>query len=116
MIKSSYTTSDGKVFVSLGEAKKHENSLKICPDKALQTYLNLYVGQCILAKHKLTDYGIWNIYGEDPNCDFGGHHHTPFLQTVEGTLETCLKYAINLKGFYTWGGGGHLTKVTVTKL
>ncbi len=52
--------------------------------------------------------GVWAIYGEDPNCDMGGPHHSPYLCSVEGTLAKAVKYAINLQNFYTWGGGGSI--------
>lgn len=54
-------------------------------------------------------YDVYSVYGEDPNCDFGGHHHTPFLGNVEGTFVDVLEYAANeMSGFYQWGGGGHI--------
>lgn len=52
--------------------------------------------------------GKWKIFGEDPNCDMGGSHHEPYLETVEGTLKDAVMYAIELKGFWNWGGGGRL--------
>lgn len=47
--------------------------------------------------------GEWEIYGEDPNCDMGGHHHTPYLCTVSGTYKDVVEYALGLRGFYSWG-------------
>ena len=57
--------------------------------------------------------GIWAIYGEDPNCDYGGHHHTPLLGHAEGKYEDCLAYARTLDKWMNWGNGGRLTKVVV---
>jgi hypothetical protein len=28
----------------------------------------------LLEKHSVEEKGIWQIYGEDPNCDLGGPH------------------------------------------
>lgn len=62
-----------------------------------------------LRKQKpVQDYGVWEIYGEDPNCDFGGHHHTPLLIIVEGSYEDAIQFAVTQKGFFQWGSGGHL--------
>lgn len=60
----------------------------------------------------MKDYGVWAVYGEDPNCDFGGYHHNPFIGTVEGTLEDAIEHAVTMPGFWGWGSGGHLKKTT----
>jgi hypothetical protein len=70
-----------------------------------------YSGRALLAKHKLDESGMWRIRGEDPNCDFGGHHYQPELGIVEGRLEDVIKYAVTLKSFWTWGGGGNIEKI-----
>lgn len=55
---------------------------------------------------------VYAVYGEDPNCDMGGSHHTPFLGNVEGTFIEVLEYAANnFPRFYEWGGGGHIVPV-----
>jgi len=61
-------------------------------------------------------YGIWQIYGEDPNADFGGYHHEPLLGTVEGTYQQACDFAATLNSFYTWGTGGRLVLIEATKL
>jgi len=54
-------------------------------------------------------YCVYSVFGEDPNCDMGGSHYTPFLGNVEGTFKDVLEYASNnMGGFYQWGGGGHI--------
>lgn len=54
-------------------------------------------------------YGIYSVYGEDPNCDLGGTHTNPYLGDFEGTFEEVLEYAANnIKSFYTWGSGGFI--------
>jgi len=55
-------------------------------------------------------YAVYSVYGEDPNCDMGGYHHSPFLGNVEGTFEEVLEYAASkMNGFYQWGAGGYIT-------
>lgn len=76
-------------------------------------YLRTYFGKKMLEKHSLDEYGQWEIFGEDPNCDFGGHHHTPYLQTVEGTLDAVINYAVELPAFWQWGAGGEIIKTEV---
>ena len=79
--------------------------------KAFKNYTqNLYSGRQLMMKHNLNEYASWHIRGEDPNCDFGGPHHQPDLGYFLGTLEECIKYAVDLPSFWTWGGGGRITK------
>lgn len=78
-------------------------------DKFKNYTQNLYCGREILKKHGLEEFGTWHIRGEDPNCDFGGSHHQPDLGYFTGTLRECIKYAIELPDFWTWGGGGRIT-------
>lgn len=67
-------------------------------------------GKRLLDNHSLTEYGVWRIFGEDPNCDFGGSHHQPELGIVEGKLEDVIEHAVELNNFWTWGGGGSIVK------
>jgi hypothetical protein len=63
--------------------------------------------------------GTWKITGEDPNCDMGGYHHEPSLGLFEGKLKDVVAHAVNLTGFYSWGGGGSIKlykQPTVTKI
>lgn len=52
--------------------------------------------------------GVWKVTGEDPNCDLGGHHHSPTLGFFEGTLGDVIDYAMELPGFWQWGYGGDI--------
>lgn len=72
-----------------------------------------YSGRELLKKHSLDEVGTWHIFGEDPNPNFGGHHHNPDLGIVTGKLEDVIKYAVELKGFWAWGGGGNIKRVHV---
>lgn len=78
---------------------------------ALDRYKNTYSYHSLMEKHSLSEQGIWEVLGEDPNCDFGGHHYQPKLGTFEGKLEDIVAYAVNLSGFWQWGAGGNITKV-----
>lgn len=69
-----------------------------------------YSGRKLLEEHSLEEYGFWKILGEDPNCDLGGSHHQPDLGTVEGKLGDIIDYAVELPGFWQWGGGGDIIK------
>jgi len=62
----------------------------------------------IARSHSQFKYGIWEIYGEDDNPDLGGKHYEPHLATVQGYFRDVYPYAFNLKGFWTWGGGGRI--------
>lgn len=58
----------------------------------------------------INEYGVWQIFSEDPNCDYGGPHYTPSLGYAEGTFLDVLAYASTLPNFYSWGAGGHIKK------
>lgn len=60
--------------------------------------------------------GIWEVRGEDPNCDFGGSHHQPYLGTFSGKYIDVVNMAVNLGGFWTWGAGGEIKLVTIKKV
>jgi hypothetical protein len=68
-------------------------------------------GRELLKKHSLDEIGVWKILGEDPNCDFGGHHHQPELAIVEGKLGDIIAYAVELTSFWQWGAGGVIRKM-----
>lgn len=52
--------------------------------------------------------GTWQILGEDPNCDWGGHHSQPDLGTVTGRYRDVVEYALTLRDFIHWGYGGNI--------
>lgn len=79
-----------------------------------ENYLKTYAGRELLKKFSLEQTGIWKIKGEDPNCDFGGHHYQPDLGLVEGTLRDAIMYGANLKQFWQWGAGGNFEFVGET--
>jgi hypothetical protein len=67
-------------------------------------------------KYQPNEFGLWEIRGEDPNCDLGGSHHEPLLTRVEGTYSDAVEAALSLDGFWTWGFGGRIKKVEFEKL
>jgi len=82
----------------------------------LKQYMEVsYSGRKLLEKHDLKETGLWKILGEDPNCDFGGSHHQPDLGIVEGNLKDVIEYAVALRNFWTWGGGGDIRKISTPK-
>lgn len=78
-----------------------------------EQYLKTYSGRELLKKYSFDTEGTWEIRGEDPNCDFGGHHHSPFLGVITGKLEDVIYYAVNLRGFWQWGAGGEITLLEI---
>jgi hypothetical protein len=78
----------------------------------LERFRNTWSYKHLLEKHSLQEVGIWRVRGEDPNCDFGGHHYQPDLGTFEGKLEDIIAYAVDLPSFWQWGAGGDITKIS----
>ncbi len=80
-----------------------------------ERYMNTYAGQHI-PKADLDRVAVWEIRGEDPNCDLGGAHYQPHLGTVQGKLRDVIMYAVDLPGFWQWGGGGDFKEVKIQTL
>lgn len=78
-----------------------------------ERYLATYAGGELLKKHSLNENGTWRVHSEDPNCDFGGHHHEPYLGTFKGKLKDVLCTVTEMPSFWTWGAGGSVTKIKV---
>lgn len=65
----------------------------------------------LIEEHKsLGTRGVWEIRGEDSNCDMGGSHHMPLLEVVSGRLQDVIEYGVHLQRFWTWGSGGEFRK------
>jgi hypothetical protein len=75
-----------------------------------QRYLQTYAGKKLLEKHDLEEVGHWRVLGEDPNCDWGGSHHQPYLTTMYGRLYDVLREAVELGGFWNWGSGREIIR------
>lgn len=115
-VKTVYVADDGKEFKTSEEALRYEESEKYKHDKKAKGWLGSYSGQRLLKKHSLDEEGLWTVYGEDPNCDFGGYHHRPKLGVYQGKLSDIVQLAVTLSDFYTHGAGGDIEKVEVTKV
>lgn len=61
----------------------------------------------------VNQFGIWQVFGEDPNCDFGGSHIEPTLGFFYGKRSEVLAYA---KLLPKWGNGGRIKLINVTKV
>lgn len=87
-------------------------------DPNLEKYrkTNAYANLMKRHLHEFDDVGIWQVFGEDPNCDLGGSHHKPSLGFYEGTLREVLEVAVMMPRFWQWGGGGDIRKVDVVKI
>ena len=84
-------------------------------ENSFQRYLKTYSGNKLLKEHSLDEEGTWHVFGEDPNCDMGGHHHEPDLGYIEGSLRDVITAAVNIPCFWTWGGGGRIIREETPK-
>lgn len=81
------------------EGRLHQND-------TVDSFLRGYSGQKLMKEYHISDYGIWEILGEETNCDYNGPHHQPHIAYVKGTLEKALLYAVKQPKWKTWGNGG----------
>lgn len=109
-IVTKYITDDGKEFDTEEAALKHEKTVTDRAQNLYDRFLQTYSGKRLLEDHALDEEGMWEVRGEDPNCDLGGHHHNPYIGTVRGTLEKVIRWAVVKEGFWEWGSGGIITK------
>ena len=115
--KTLYITDDGKEFLTYEEAENHEIKQRRKGESAYIKYVNnTYSGSRLLEKHSLTEVGIWKVYGEDPNPDFGGHHHEPYLGKFKGSLKSVIEHAVSMPNFWTWGAGGRIERDDIEKI
>lgn len=112
-MKTKYESEDGKLFDTIHACLEHEQSLVSKADEAYTRFINTFRGRLLTKNHRLNEAGTWQVCGEDPNCDMGGSHHNPYLATYSGTLENVIRKAVTLHGFWQWGAGGDIKKVSV---
>lgn len=84
--------------------------IKLKAPPLVEKYLSTYGGKNL--KYKLEEHGLWQVFGEDPNCDLGGYHHEPELGFFSGKLKDVIATAVLLPNFWTWGAGGRFKKVS----
>ena len=82
--------------------------MSVTQESNLDQYRRTYAYKSLLEKYSLDDTGIWEILGEDPNCDMRGYHHQPNLGYVSGKLSDVIAYAVELPKFWGWGAGGDI--------
>lgn len=70
----------------------------------------------LLGKFPATQDGIWEVRGEDPNCDLGGAHYQPLLGYYKGRYSDIVDYALELSGFFQWGYGGDIKEVKIVEI
>lgn len=80
-----------------------------------ERFTKTYSYRDLIKNHTLEEEGIWQIFGEDPNCDMGGPHIQPSLGFVEGKLSDVIEYAVELPSFWQWGAGGDIKKIDSIK-
>jgi hypothetical protein len=107
---------DGKQFDDEVLAQEHVNKALMVKETMFEKYQRTYGGVELLKKHSLDEVGLWEICGEDPNCDFGGHHHQPYIDTVHGKLKDAIEFGVTHKDFWQWGGGGRIRKIEVRQV
>lgn len=81
-----------------------------------EKYRNTYSGRKLFENYSPSDYGIWQVLGEDSNADFGGSHYRPTLGYFEGKLEDVVNYAVNIQRFWSWGAGGEITPIKIVEV
>ena len=114
--KVHYVASDGTEFESEEVAKVYESEQTSFTSANAKKFTKGWFGRELLKKHSIDTHGTWEVRGEDPNCDLGGHHHNPYLGTFTGTLKDVINKAVELPNFWGWGSGGKITKIEIEKL
>jgi hypothetical protein len=117
MSQSRITEIDKQIEKLQAEKEKLEAIEKLPEiEQKVKDYLErTYNGKRLLELHSLDEKGPWKITGEDPNCDMGGSHHTPYLGIFDGTLKEAIEYGVMQPRFYAWGGGGDFEKIQIMK-
>lgn len=115
MYKRVYQTSDNLTFETEQAAIDHEKGLEKLQNELVQKFYSGYSAK-ELKKYASNEYGIWEVRGEDSNCDMGGSHYTPLLGYFEGKLSDVVKHAVGLPKFWQWGAGGEVKKIEPIKI
>jgi len=115
-MKLRFETDDGKVFDTEALALAYEQEQERKAYGKFEKYLKTYSGKKLLEQYTLSTEGLWEVFGEDPNCDFGGYHYKPRMGLVEGKLEDVIRWAVAQGGFWQWGGGGDFELRTLKKI
>lgn len=81
--------------------------------KNLERFKQTYEWHNRLSKIDPKTDGLWEIRGEDPNCELHGPHHQPYLGTYSGTFEDVVAMAVEMAQFWQWGYGGTIRAVDI---
>ncbi len=111
--KEFWVTPDGEQFDTESEAVLHQEKVNASKKNLYDQFLKTYSGSRLLETHNLNEVGIWEVRGEDPNPDFGGHHHEPYIGTYKGKLVNVIKEAVESDRFWQWGAGGSIKKIEI---
>ncbi len=79
-------------------------------------YLQTYSGKRLLEQYSLDTDGIWQVNGEDPNCDPGGAHYKPDMGVCTGKLSDVIREYVEHSNFWSWGGGGTFRLISIKKI
>jgi len=109
--KTTYIASDGTEFSSIADAERHDQEIDARTKEWYECFLKSDHYQNLLKEHSLTDFGVWNVDGED--CEMRINNH---LGTVEGTLQQAINWAVSQASWSSWGRGGRIEKLNVIKL
>lgn len=107
MAKQVWQAKDGSIHASEKLACLHDLDTQVFNKKSVPHYLDTYAGRELLKMHSWDEYGLWQIKGEDPNCDRNNPHNIqPDLGVLEGALKDVIATAVEMPHFWSWGGGG----------
>ena len=115
-MKQVWTSDDGCMIGSKQAVSDYEYQQKNPLATAIKKVEECWSVRTLLESTPRSTVGSWEIREEDPNCDFGGHHHQPYMATVSGTLSQAIEYAAKSNRFFGWGAGGSIKKIDIIKL
>ena len=115
-IETKYVAKDGKKFDSQAEAEAHEEELvKKATERYLKFVNDSYSGKRLLQEHSPNEEGYWKVVGETDDPGPGGGRGAD-MGIYKGRLIDVIHAATSQNCFWSWGGGGSITKVTVKEV
>lgn len=115
-VETKFVAKDGKKFDSQVEAEAHEAELdKKANERYLKFITNTHSGKRLLQEHSPTETGYWKVVGETDDPGPGGGRGAD-MGIVKGRLIDVIHWATAQNAFWSWGGGGSITKVTVKEV
>ncbi|MCK9531443.1 MAG: hypothetical protein M0R77_12925 [Gammaproteobacteria bacterium] len=114
-VETKFIAKDGKKFDTQPEAEAYEAELDRKADERYTKYLTSSAGKRLLQDHSSTEEGYWHAIGESDDPGIGGGRG-PDLGIYKGRLVDVIRKVTAMNAFWSWGGGGYITKVNVTEL